>query len=360
MPGMAASIAFFMTVGKASPWIADGADHQWPVRRRPLADIGAEDGEIEGKMGEDMGDPARRPPVGGERRGVGRRHAVAPRRPVGRGNFGHAAEQALVLALAQQHRAIAAHGDEGSADALRPFELRQPVGKPFGIAETQRGAVAVERAQHAGRPARRADRRAEIHHRLREVARPRLRHQLLDDLVDRRLRLGQRRLDRLQPRDHPLDIAVDDRGRPAMGDRRDGGRRVAADAGQLEQAFDRVGEPPAMFAGDDVGAFLEVAGARIVAEAGPCLHDVVGFGAGERRDIRPARDEGAEIRLHRLDRRLLQHDFREPDAVGVRPRRRRRRHAPGQVAMVAVVPGEQPGGDCAAIFALAIAGLAAG
>ena len=80
-----------------------------------------------------------------------------------------------------------------------------------------------------------------------------------------------------------------------------------------------VGKAARHVGGDDVGAFLEVAGARIVAEPGPRLHDVVGLGAGKRRDVRPFREEGAEIGLHRFDRRLLQHDFGQPDVIGVGP-----------------------------------------
>ena len=129
--------------------------------------------------------------------------------------------------------------------------------------------------------------------------------------------------------------------------------------GSVEQALDRVGKLPAMLAGDDVGAFLEVAGARIIAEPGPRLHDVVGLGGGQCRGIRPALDEGAEIRLHGLDRGLLQHDLGQPDAVRVGPRRRAGRRAPRQLAVMAVVPFEQRGGDFAVVAGSAIAGLAA-
>ena len=46
-------------------------------------------------------------------------------------------------------------------------------------------------------------------------------------------------------------------------------------------------------------------------------------------DVRPFFEEVAEIGLDRLDRRLLQHDLRQPDAVRVGPhaaRKSRRRH----------------------------------
>ena len=72
-------------------------------------------------------------------------------------------------------------------------------------------------------------------------------------------------------------------------------------------------------------------------------------GCGERRHRRPFSRNLLEIRFHRLDRRLLQHDFRQPDMVRIGPDacgKSRRRNAPGQVAMVGVVPAEQAGRRC--------------
>ena len=71
------------------------------------------------------------------------------------------------------------------------------------------------------------------------------------------------------------------------------------------------------------GAGVEVAGARVIAEAGPGLHDrldrrarqslsTVGKRSRKRREIGP----------HRRDRGLLQHDLGQPDPVGIRPPRR--------------------------------------
>ena len=71
-------------------------------------------------------------------------------------------------------------------------------------------------------------------------------------------------------------------------------------------------------------------------------------GGGQRVDVGQCSTKCAEIRLHRLDRGLLQHDLGQPDAVGIGPHaggKLARRNAPRQVAMVRVVPGEQRGGD---------------
>ena len=173
---MAASMAFFMTVGKASPCKC--------CRRRPpvagrgggiTGHIGAEDVEIEREMGEDVADMPGRPPVGGEGRGVGTGRAVGPRRPGGGRHLAHSAEQALVgrlrssTAPSPRTATKAAPRRCGLSGFGRPHR-QQRSGSPAASA----AAAVAQRAEHAGRPARRADRGAEIHHRLGEVAGPAL------------------------------------------------------------------------------------------------------------------------------------------------------------------------------------------
>ncbi len=145
-----------------------------PGRGGPLADIGAEDGEVEREMGEDVGDPAR-PAASRPRRARRRRRSSPsrPRRPVGGRHLGHAAEQAAcpgACATAPRRRRAPRRRPRRRAAAAPAWA--PCTGNAFGIAEAQRRAVVVERADHAGRPARRADRGAEIHHRLGEIARP--------------------------------------------------------------------------------------------------------------------------------------------------------------------------------------------
>ena len=221
------------------------------------------------------------------------------------------------------------------------------IGRSSGSPRENGAAVLAHRAKHAARPLRRADRRAEIHHRLREVARPVGGDQLLQQHAYLGLRIRQRRADLEQPRHHALDIAVDHRLPSARRRSRRSlppcRRRCPATRASLllcrEYACQR--------GRHEVGAFLQVAGARVVAEAGPGLHDVVGSRCRKVRHLRPFFEEFSEIRLHRLDRRLLQHDFRHPDVVGIGPDaggERGRRNPPRQVAMVGVVPGEQPAG----------------
>jgi hypothetical protein len=111
---------------------------------------------------------------------------------------------------------------------------------------------------------------------------------------------------------------------------------------------------------DEIGTGLEIARARIIAEPGPCLHDIFGRCCRQRLDIRPFLDKGAEIGLHRFDRGLLQHDFGKPDPVGIGPRatsQRARRDAPRQVAVMRIIPIKQAGRDLAAIPGCGLAGL---
>ena len=99
------------------------------------------------------------------------------------------------------------------------------------------------------------------------------------------------------------------------------------------------------------GAGVEVAGAGVVAEARP--FDEHGFErcGGEIGDGGPEAQEPRIVLADRRDGGLLQHDLAEPDAIGIGAACRRpvgRRDPPGQIARVAVVPGEHGGGDRAA------------
>ena len=99
------------------------------------------------------------------------------------------------------------------------------------------------------------------------------------------------------------------------------------------------GNLPPRSCGDGDGALVQVARAAVVAEPGPGGEHVVERRRGERLDGRPAGEEAQVEGDDGFDRRLLQHDLAEPDAVGIGALARR--HAPGQVAALLVVPGEQ-------------------
>jgi hypothetical protein len=80
----------------------------------------------------------------------------------------------------------------------------------------------------------------------------------------------------VEPRHDALDIAVDDVGGVAVGDRGDGRGGVGADAGDLAPALFGLGET----GGECLGGGVKVAGAGIVAEPGPGAENVVARGGG--------------------------------------------------------------------------------
>lgn len=148
----------------------------------------------------------------------------------------------------------------------------------------------------------------------------------------------------MEARDHALHIAVENGTCPVEGDRGDGCGGVVADARQRFQPLFAIGKTAAMIAGDRFRTFLQVPRAGVVAEAGPGLHHILGVCRGKVADRRPQGEEFLEVSLDRLDRRLLKHHLRQPDAIGVGNRtfpRRCRRHPPWKVAVVTIVPFEK-------------------
>ena len=289
-------------------------------------------------MREDVGDdaglavPARNAVQ--HRRLLQRRPVVLRGEPVRGRHLGHAAEQAFFGTGADQ-QPVAARDDERRATSQRTGLLRGLARKRFLIAARAAHTVAVQRTQRAGRFLRGADRGAQVHQRLRAVAGARVlvagatcsaeqRHR---QLLNQRLGLRQRLLDREQPRHHALDIAVDRHGAAAEGNRRYGGGGIRPDPRQRAQTLLGIRKHPAMIAPHRHRAGVQIARAGIIAEPGPHPQHVVERGTAERFDVGPARQKFQEIRPHRFDAGLLQHDFRQPDA------NRDRRVRPAAAAM---------------------------
>jgi len=184
-------------------------------------------------------------------------------------------------------------------------------------------AVRGERAGQARRRRRRAQRRAELHQALVEIARRRVggqrRHQLAGARPQRTLTRGRLDvvLDREHAREHAGDVAVDERRALAKRDRRDRACGVRPDAGHRSElggaARQRAGESRRDLARTGV----EVARTRVVAEAGPRGEDVIERCVGERLRRREARHPALPVRDHRTDARLLEHDLGDPDRVRV-------------------------------------------
>ena len=157
---------------------------------------------------------------------------------------------------------------------------------------------------------------------------------------------GQFGGDGVEPRHHPLHVAVDRRGRRVKRDRRDRRRRVGADAGQRGERRLALWKVSAMALDYGLGAGVQMPRARVIAEPGPELEHVLERRRRERAHARPARGKAREIGYDRLGRGLLQHDLGEPDAIGVGPFTGQR--APGKLAAMAVVPGQEIGAEISA------------
>ena len=192
--------------------------------------------------------------------------------------------------------------------------------------------------QQAARIARGADRRAEVHHGLREIARALGRRDPRRRRTDRGPAARQRLGNREQPRHHPLDIGVDHHRAPPEGDRGDGGGGVIAHPRQAAQARLGIGKR-AQFR-DRFGAGDQIARAGIVAEPRPGAHHLALVRRRQRRHARPAFGELREVRRDRRSGGLLEHHLGQPHAVWLGSGGARRR-APWQCARRAVVPRQK-------------------
>ena len=145
-----------------------------------------------------------------------------------------------------------------------------------------------------------------------------------------------------QAAQHAFDVAVEYGFAAAEGEGGNGGGGAAADAGEFFQFAAFGGETAAKVAADLRRGFVQVAGAAVVTQSGPQpQHFVFGRG-GQAGDIGKGAAESRVVVEHGGDLGLLQHDFRQPHAVGVGA-------LPGQaVAAVAALPADQARGELAA------------
>ena len=197
---------------------------------------------------------------------------AAPRR---RRDFGHAAEQALLRAAAQQHGSVAASEPERYAIARRPIRLLGPRRDRVGRARCGGRTTGTPRAEDATRPPRGTDRGAEIHQGLREIAGPLLRHQRRGERSEARFCRRKGFAHRIEPGDDAFDIAVDCCSPPIEGDSGNRRRAVGPDPGKCAQCCRVVGKPAVMPLDDGASAGMQVAGARVVAEPLPNLQNFV-------------------------------------------------------------------------------------
>ena len=164
---------------------------------------------------------------------------------------------------------------------------------------------------------------------------------LFRELPQRLLDRGAARpaVDAVVAAQHALDVAVQDgeaHGRaPARGSRRRCCGRCRA---ARTSASKSRGSSPSCRSTQMLRRGMQVAGAGVVAEARPQREHVVERSAAARSGRSgSACDEALEVRDHGLHLRLLQHDFRQPDAIG------RARMLPGQVVAAAGVEPARAG-----------------
>ena len=203
--------------------------------------------------------------------------------------------------------------------------------------------MASHRALLAAREARGADERPELHQCL--IVGPgcasRARQQASRDAPD--LPFSSSRLEvrvwREGAAKDPRDIGIDELGPLLVRERRHGAGGVFADTWQLAQPRG-IGRERLVRRGasvrDVTGEAVEVAGARVVAEALPCFADLTRPRAREVGEGREALEEAIVVAEDARDLRLLEHQLRDEDAIRVA------RLTPGQIAAMRSVPGPQP------------------
>lgn len=148
-------------------------------------------------------------------------------------------------------------------------------------------------------------------------------------------RCAQVSADGEKTRENAGDVAVKRSERPVERDAENGRGGIVADARQREGAGER-GRELRVVLGDDLPRGpMEIARAAVIAEPGPVFQNFGFARAGQLTDGGEAREEAFIIGQHSGDARLLEHDFGEPDAVGIAP------SAPGKVAAIDAIPGEK-------------------
>jgi len=206
-----------------------------------------------------------------------------------------------------------------------------------------RHASASERTREAARLFGGAQRRAELHETLVEIAgRGGLgqgEHQLAGTLPEELAAGGglDVELDPEHAGEHARDVAIHQRHALVVGDRCDRARGVGPDAADRTQ----LGGGAWQLLADLACGRVQVAGARVVAEAGPLREHVVERRGGERAERRKLREPALPVRDDGRDARLLEHHLADPDRVRVA------RAAPRQVSLHRGVVRDHGFGDAA-------------
>src|SRR6185312_6363822 len=179
-------------------------------------------------------------------------------------------------------------------------------------------AAVLERTAGAERPPPHASGRAEIHDRLSVRCDLRSRRALLragPELPGARRGRGIA-FDPKIAREHALRIAIEYRVTLAAREREDGPGGGATHAGQRCDLLEALRESAAELIANAKRGAMQIARTCVVAEPRPQMQHLIERGGREGGRIREALHEPHEIRNHRRNLRLLEHDLRDPDAIG--------------------------------------------
>ena len=131
------------------------------------------------------------------------------------------------------------------------------------------------------------------------------------------------------------DVAVENRRRLIERDAADCASGVTSNAGQCEHGIEFAGEFAVVLVHNELGCALHIADTSVIAETFPELMDSFGAGFGESPNVRQGLHPAFPIRPDGFDLGLLEHDFGDPDGVGIA------RAPPREITGVFRVPIEQ-------------------
>lgn len=198
-------------------------------------------------------------------------------------------------------------------------------------------AITPHRATITERSARNADRRSQLHHCLVKQRRPLLRffQQIVGNLLKPSIVFHTIK----KAADNALHITVKHRMHLIAGDTCNGRRRIRADADIRSQSLivDRHGFQA--FGVHLPGGSMQVTGALIVSQSLPVLQNLFKIGQGKRLEVGEPSNKAIIRWQHGCDPRLLQHDLRDPDAIGITAA------TEGQIPLVLSIPVDKGGAE---------------
>ena len=284
-------------------------------------------------MGEDVGGGPQRG-HGGEGEGKQLGDLAGGVQAGQRGEFPKGGQQTIGRALGDLHLPGAAQQQDGFlllAAAGLFLAGGQRKLRPGGVGHTQ----VLHRAPFAqGAAVGQADERPQFHQRLVKVPDTVLRQHLPDGLAEFLFYGGVLDVAGVvqEAGGHPQHVAVYGGHPQVKGDGGDGPGGVFTQTGEPAQCREIGGERPVMLLHQQGGGFFEVPCAAVIAQSLPQLEELLLLHGGKGGDIRQGGGKALEVGDARLHAGLLEHDLRDPGAVGAGV------FPPRQDAAVLVVP----------------------